>query len=101
MPPRLVRGGGPLLDAPHPSKDDVAPGYLDVFVSPAGLRGGEGVDREVSRPADASIAVLQAPLAATLPHPHARGSGRRGGGRRTMGLRRGLLRLKNLKTFHS
>ena len=38
------------------------------------------MDGEVPRPADAPIAVLQAPLAAALPRPHARGPGERWGG---------------------
>ena len=47
---------------------------------------------EMPRPADAPIAVLQAPLAATFPCPHARGLRRSGGGGE-LGRSRSLLRL--------
>ena len=100
MPPRhcschqrsFFFGGG--IPPPHYAKNDVAPNF-DVLVCPAGLRGSQKVDGEAPRPADATVAVLQAPLAATLHRPHARRPGRRGGGggRRAMGWRRRLLRL--------
>ena len=54
------------------------------------------MDREMSRPAETPVAVLQAQLAAAIPSPHTRGPGRSGGG--ALGCSHGLLRLGVLGT---
>ena len=72
-------GGGTLSDAPHSQEHDGAPSHFDVLVCLARLRGSDGLFGQVPRPANACVAVLQAPLPAALPHTH-RYRGREGGG---------------------
>ena len=72
-------GSGPLRDGPHSQEGDVSPGCSDVLRRPKGLRGGEGVDGEMPRPAEAPVLMFRAALAGAGASPHARGLKGKGG----------------------